>query len=493
MSLYREAIRGVAWTTVGRTLAQLVSFGITVVLARLLTPADFGLLGMGLVFTGFVSMFGELGFGAALVQRTDITEAHLSSVFWLNVVTGIVLAAVTAAAAPLLGLFYDEPTLVPLLRVLSLNFVLAPLTMVQTALLSRSMNFRLLAVAEIASTAVSGTAAVMAAFAGWGVWSLVCKTLVSTVVTSVALWSASQWRPQRIWDRTALRELIGFSSNLLGFMTINYWARQLDALLIGRVMGANALGLYSRAYSTMLLPVYEISGVLSRVMFPTLSKLQADKSEAKRVYLKTIGMIAVVTFPLMGMLFVLTEPFVIAIFGAHWIECAPVLRILSIVGMFQSVGTTVGWLYQSQGRTDLMFRWAIAAGFAIMASLAFGVYLGTIETVALCYAVMSVGVLAYPQFAVPGKLIGVTPADVLRAVSGPLLCTLAIIALLWSGNHWLLRGLSAGRLLSIAAIAGVVAYVLLLRAFRVPAYVELAGFLRESLERRARVRDPSRP
>ena len=289
---------------------------------------------MGLVFTGFVSMFGELGFGAALVQKADVSETHLSSIFWLNVATGVALAGITGGRRTAGCSVLRRAEARSSSSVLALNFVLAPLTMVQSALLSRMMRFRALSVAEIVSGALSGGVAVAAALAGWGVWSLVFKTLVATTVTAAILWIASDWRPRRIWNSAAVRELIGFSANLLGFTAINYWARQLDALLIGRVMGASALGLYTRAYTTMLAPVYEISGVLSRVMFPMVSRLQHNKLEAKTVYLRAIGMISVVTFPMMGALFVLTEPFVIALFGSQWIGCADALRILSIVGMF---------------------------------------------------------------------------------------------------------------------------------------------------------------
>lgn len=478
MSLLKQTLEGIAWTSVGKALAQVFGLVISIVLARLLTPTDFGLVGMLLVLTGFLQIFGEMGFGAALIQRKELDERHLSSAFWLNVLAGVVLAAVFVFGAPLIGRFYHEPRVIPLVRVIALDFVLAPLGIVQSAILSREMNFRALALAEVCSVSVSGVLALVLAITGFGVWALIVKVLAATVTTVIVVWTQSQWRPRWLLDRAAIKDLSGFSYNLVGFTTINYWARKSDDLLIGRVLGSAPLGLYTRAYSTMMMPLTEITGVLSRVMFPTLSKLQDDKQQFKRTYLKSISMIGLVSLPIMLLLAVVARSFVVAVFGRQWLGAVTTLEILCVVGAFQSIGTTVGWIYQARGRTDWMFRWGSVASLLIISSIGFGIYLGSIEAVAASYGVMTVCLLSYPQFYIPGRLIDMRPGEVLRALAGPLLCAIAMAAglraldLAWGGASvpWLR--------FPVETLVGLLVYLLLLHVFRVQAYAEVRAFIR---------------
>jgi O-antigen/teichoic acid export membrane protein len=433
MSLAKQVRDGIAWTTSARTLAQIVELAVGIALARLLTPEDFGLLEMIIVLTGFLALFGELGFGAALVQRAQISEEHVSTVFWLNVLTGVVLAALLATGAPLIADFYRDQRLAPLTRVIAANFLIAPLNMVQVALLNRAMNFSVLALVEVSAALVSSSLALILAFKGFGTWSLVAKSTAASLTTTIVLWSASSWRPRWLFSRTALNELVKFSGNLLGFMTVNYWARKSDDLLIGKRLGPAQLGIYGRAYATMMLPLSEISSVLGRVLFPALSRISSDKPQVKQMYLQWLARIAFLSFPIMGFFFASADSLILTVYGSKWQSVAPILQILCVAGAFQSLGTTVGWIYQSQGRTDLMFRWGLVAGGLVIASIVVGIWLGSIRAVATCYAITTVGILTYPQFAIPGRLIDMTPFEVARSVGRiatcALLMTLGLIAL----------------------------------------------------------------
>lgn len=483
MSIVRQTLHGVAWTAVARGVAQASSFVVITVLARLLEPADFGLIGMAAVVSGFLSLLGELGLGAALVQRRDLDERHRSSAFWLSLLSGAVLALLLVLAAPAIAHFYREPRLVLVIRVLALDFVIAPARSVQSALLSRAMAFRALATVEIIGIVSSSAVAISLALHGFGVWALVFRQLASSSIQTVALWTFSRWRPAFTADRSALKELWKFSSHLLGFAAINYWARKADDLLIGRFLGPGPLGLYTRAYGVMMLPLTEISGVLGKVMFPLLSRIQHDRERTKSIYLRSIAAISIVTFPLMLVLLVTAEPLVLALYGRKWLGMVPTLKIYCVVGAFQSIGTTVGWIYQSQGRTDWQLRYGVVASALVVAGFVAGVYIGTIDAVAVAYAFVSLVVMSYPLFAVPGRLIGMRVREVVKAVSGGALVAVAGAAVAAIVGWRLAPYVPAPFLLILQIVGGLGSSAAIVHQFRVGAYRDIRDLLaRRGLE-----------
>jgi PST family polysaccharide transporter len=454
---------GIGWTALGRVLTQVASFGLSVLLARLLTPADFGLLGITTVFTGFAALFAEMGFSAAIVQAREVEETHRSSVFWLNVGVGVATTVILAASSPLVAGFFSEPRLRWLMMALSLNFIIGSFSVVQRALLTRAMRFRALATVDTLSVVISGIGAVGLALSGWGVWSLVVQGLARAALATLLLWVQGGWHPRLHFRWASVRELLGYSAHLLGFNTLNYWVRNVDNLLIGRFFGSAELGIYTRAYSTMLLPVSQLTGVLGNVMFPALARIQDDAPRVKRAYLQALALIAFVTLPAMFGLAAVAHDFVAAVYGPRWARVAGVLQVLSIIGGLQSLQSTVGWLYRSQGRTDVLLRWGLFAGAFLVAGIGVGVGLGSIESVAICYAVANL-LLTYVNFSVPGKYIGMRAAEVLHAtwrsilsssVMAGLVAFLAHELRLW-GTPWSRLGLetASGGLLYAALAFG---------------------------------------
>jgi PST family polysaccharide transporter len=481
MSLARQAGVGVAWTGAGKSVVQLVGAVVTLVLARVLTPADFGLVAMVAVITGFLAVFGEMGFAAALVQRAVVEERHRSSVFWLNLLLGLTLAGLLWLAAPFVARFYGEPRLVWLVRVLALDFLLSPFAMVQHAMLSRDLEFRTLAAAETVGALCASALAVGMALWGMGAWALVGRALAATAAEALVLWALSPWRPHWLFDRGALRDLFGFSANLFGYSTLNYWSSQIDDLLIGRFFGPASLGLYGRAYSTMMMPVTEVGSVLARVMFPTFSRLQHDPAETKQIYLRLLSVIAFITFPVMFGLAVLSRPFILVLFGPKWSGAATVLSIYCIVGASHAIGSTVAWIYKSAGRTDRMLRWGLVASAVTIAGIVIGVRLGSIESVAACYALATVVVLGYPRFAVAGKLIGLTAFEVFRVVRGALGVALLMAAAVWGLGLVVSARVPAAVDLGLRVLVGVFLYLVAARAFEVRGLSELRGAVRRML------------
>ena len=479
VSLRQKTIMGIGWTTVAQIGKQVLQFIISTILARLLTPQDFGLVGIIVVFTGFAKLFGELGFSAALIQRENLEERHYSSIFWLNLMAGLILTGLIMYIAPFVATFYNEPRLAPLAMLIAVNLLINSLNMVQNAILNRVMDFRWLALIEIATVIVAGVVAIVLAMTGYGVWSLAWQMLAASSITAVGLWCVTDWRPHLLFNLSAVAELLGFSANLLGFNVFNYWVRQGDNLLVGKFIGTAALGIYTRAYSIMSLPVSQVTGVLSRVMFPALSRVQNDKACVKRIYLRALGLIALITFPLMMGLMVVADHFVLALFGSKWSAVIPLLWIFSLSGMVQSISGTVGWIYTSQGRTDWMFKWVLGAGTLLIGSFIVGIWIGKVEAVAASYAFSESVVLLYPAFAIPGRLIGMTFSEVIRSVAGIFGCASGMAVVVWTLGLLLPSNCPHWGYLAIQVPFGAFVYLAILHLFRVRAYREVKALLIE--------------
>jgi O-antigen/teichoic acid export membrane protein len=277
------------------------------------------------------------------------------------------------------------------------------------------------------------------------------------MLASLAMLS-SGWVPRLAYSTSAVRELLGFSANLFGFNFINYWSRNVDNLLIGKLMGSGSLGVYSRAYSLMLMPITQVIRIVSRVMFPALASIQGDIVRVRRIYLRAVRMVAFVTFPMMAGLLAAADSFVVTVLGAHWQDVVPVLQILCGVGLIQTLCNPVGWIYQSQGRTDWLLRWGIAACGAIIVAIGIGASFGTVEAVALAYLLVNV-LLLYPCLAIPGTLVGMRVRDVFGAISGVAISSLMMVVLVL-GVGWLSAAVWPPAAVLIAQVAtGMIAYV----------------------------------
>jgi O-antigen/teichoic acid export membrane protein len=411
MSLTARTSKAVGWTTLAKIIQQAFQFGLSVVLMRLLGPKAFGLIGMVLVFSGFAGIFQELGFSSALVQHQKLREEHRSTIFWLTLGMGGLLTLLLILAAPWIAVFYKEPLLKPMSVWLAFSFLLATPGMVPRALLQKDMRFDVLAKTDVAATLVSGVVAAVMAIKGFGVWSLVAQQLIAAGIASASLFLFVDWRPKFLWSRSGFRELLGYGAGLTGFNIVNYWARSADKLLIGKFMDATALGLYSRAYSLMLLPLTQVVSVLAPVMFPALSSIQDDKPRVRNAYLRVTRLLTFITFPMMLGLAVVAKPFVLALFGEQWVSIIPLIQILSFVGMTQTLCNPTGWIYLSQGRTDWFFWWGLLGSGFMIISIAIGVLFGRVESVAWAYLIGSL-IETVPSIMIPGWLINMRVRDV---------------------------------------------------------------------------------
>ena len=464
-SLTSRTMKGVGWSTTSQICRFVFQFIVSAILARLLLPRDFGLIGMVAIFSGIIGMFSEIGLGAAIIQRSDTTEEHLSSVFWLNVVSGLVLMLIMMGLAPGIAFFYSEKQLTSIAAVLGIPFFLSSFGIVQRTLFTKQLDFKKLTIVEIVSMVVSSAIAISLAFYGVGVWSLVAQSLSGCTISVVLLWCLSAWCPCLLfkWDR--IRELLGFSLNLLGFSFVNYFNRNVDNLLIGKFLGPSALGFYNQAYKLMLLPLSNISGSLGRVLFPAFSTIKNEHQKTREVYLRATRYISAVTFPIMLGLLVVAPEFILVVFGSKWKRSIFLLQVLCTVGIRQSIGATLGWIYLSQGRTDVLFKWGILSVSIIAASFFIGIR-WDVEGAAIAYATAPL-LIMFPAYYIPFRLINLPMGKFFRNFILTFTTSLGMMAIVFGLRFYLKHSLQANDVVTLFLCIGVgaVSYVGLLMLF----------------------------
>jgi PST family polysaccharide transporter len=239
-----------------------------------------------------------------------------------------------------------------------------------------------------------------------------------------------RWYPRAIFRISAIKDLWGFAVNFTGFNFINYWARNADNLVIGKMFGSAQLGFYNRAYFFMALPITQVIGVVSQVMIPALSSIQNDPKRIKVIYLKAIGVISFIAFPLMVGVLVAANPLILTLYGERWVGVIPLLRVLALIGMAQALSNPTGWIYTSQGRTDLLFRWGVGYAMILIVAIFIGAYGGSAQTVAICYATANVALL-YPWLLLSGKIIDLSVKEIIEVVIRPFIASATMGVILW--------------------------------------------------------------
>lgn len=386
--LKEKAVIGTFWTGGGQAFRQIIQVVTSIALARLLVPEDFGLIAMAMVFVGVAQLIADFGIGAAIVQRDDVSGRVLSSCFWINILVAGVFAALLALFAGPIALIYGNPQVEPVLRILSVSLLVAGLMVLPRSLLFRHMDFQSLAMAQVFGTLLGSLTAVSLAWSGWGVGALIAQPIVGGLTELFVTWLRSRWLPGFCLDVRGAKDLIGFSVNVLGTNLLNFANRNADDFIVGKVIGTHAAGIYSFAYQLMLYPLAQVSTVIVKVLFPTLSQMKHDLVAFRETYLGAIRFVSLVTFPAMSGLWVVSDIFVPTVFGAQWNEMTPTLQVFCFVGMIQSITTLVGTIFMSTGHVREMLRVTVLQTPILIAGFIIGALNGLIY-VAVIYAILS--------------------------------------------------------------------------------------------------------
>lgn len=383
-----RAIRGGAFTVGSQGAQFIIGLLATMVMARILTPRDYGLIGMVTVVTGFLTIFKDIGLSRATIQRAVLTHDEASSLFWINGGVGVCIAILTASISPVIARFYGEPRLTDITIALACGFLVSGFSVQHQALLRRRMRFGILAANDVFSIVLASIVGISMAVEHMSYWAIVGNQLTFTFSGAILAWVVCRWRPSLPKRATRVREMLAFGGNITGYTVLNYFSRNTDDLLIGRFWGSRELGLYAKAYQLLLLPLNQINLPVGGVAVPTLSRLVDEPERYRAAFLRTLDKIVMITMPLVVFLMVASDWLIAVVLGPQWVSAARIFMWLSIAGFVQPIGYTTGWIYTCENRTKELLHWGVVSSILAVASIAAGVHWGA-EGVAKSYGLTS--------------------------------------------------------------------------------------------------------
>lgn len=390
--LARKSVRGGVTTMTSQGIQFALRIAGTAVLARLLTPADYGLIGMVTVVVNFAQMFKDAGLSMATVQKEHITHEQISSLFWLNIFISVGLGLCVLICSPLVSKFYGRPELTAVTAALSISFIISGLTIQHQALLRRHMKFGILAGITISTQIVNLAVTITLALLGWRYWALVGGTIAQVLTDTLMTLFYCSWVPGKFKRGTGVREMLKFGGHLTGFNFINYFSRNTDNILIGKFIGADALGLYARAYQLFMMPISQIKAPLDQVAMPVLSSLRNQPERYSKYYQRLLDIMASLTMPLTMYCAIEADFLIKLLLGHQWVGAVPVFRILAIAGMIQAIAGTRGLVLVSCGFSERYFYWGLFNAIITIASFLMGLPYG-IKGIATAYAIANYVIL----------------------------------------------------------------------------------------------------
>jgi PST family polysaccharide transporter len=377
-SLVRSAAKGAIWVGLSEILAQGLSLGSQIVLARVLLPADFGVVAMAAVVNAVAYAVIDLGFNEAIIQRKEITQDHLSTAFWVICAMGITLCIITIAISPLVADFYGNELVGPVLRLSSLSFIITSSGAVHGALLRRRMEFSKFSVASLSETAIYLVASVSMAFAGLGIWSLVLGGLAGEIGYVSLRWVLCRWHPSIRFSLKSLKDLRKFGLNVMAAKVVYYATVRLDNLMIGKFMSSAAVGFYNLGGRTVAQPADVVRLSLSRVILPAFSMIQDEEERLRRGFIRSTAFLSLMALPIFTGLALVTPELIKVVFGEKWAPAIPPMQILCIMGAVTLIGRTNTPLFQAKGRPDIDLKFSLLNIAVLVPCLVIGIRFGTV-------------------------------------------------------------------------------------------------------------------
>lgn len=445
------------WSFIQQAGTQALTLAIFSILARLLGPSEYGIIGMCAAWLAFISVFSEMGFGSALIQRQNVTSHHFSSVFFVNVAAGIALFLIGLLLSVPAAAFFKSQDVKPVMAVLSTGFIFEAFSFSQRALARREMRFRDLAIRDIVATLIGGVVGIALAYRRFGVWSLVAQSLITSLLGAILFWRISQWRPRfQEFSVPCLKELWPYSAKLSLYNVFKYFAQNSDKLIIGHWLGSVALGYYTFASRVVLTPVNVIVLSLGNYWFPKCSRMQGKPQQLGESYLFVNKVTVSILGPLIVVGAMLSPALVHVLFGNKWIPAVRLIQILAVVGFAQSLISPVGVLMKALDRPDWLLYWSVFMTFLSAILMGLGVTLGGITFTVWGLAVAHL-IGLWVVFVIATRLVGLRIRDLVLALLPACSATGILWLLLWKA-----KGVESqvGLLcMPLAVVSGLVFYI----------------------------------
>ncbi|PLX00620.1 MAG: flippase [Marinilabiliales bacterium] len=388
-SLKQQTAKGFLWSGIERFSIQGLRFILGLVLARLLLPADYGLIGMLTIFLAISQTFIDSGFTRALIQKKDRDETDYSTAFFFNIGVGIFFYLLLFIGAPYIAKFYDTPELTRLTRFIGINVFINSLAIVQRAKFTINVDFKTQSKASISAVLIGGFVGIAMAYKGYGVWSLVTQSLLRNGLQTIFLWILSKWKPQLVFSKASFRQLFSFGSKLLIASLLETIYRNIYLIIIGKLFSAQDLGYYTRAKQFQLFPSENITGIINRVTFPVLSSIQDEEEKLVNAYKKFIKLATFIIFPLMIGMAAVAEPMIRLVLTEKWIQTVPLLQLLCFAGMLYPVHAINLGIINVKGRSDIFLKLEIIKKIIttviILVTFSFGIKAMVIGQIAISF------------------------------------------------------------------------------------------------------------
>ncbi len=354
--LRSKALKGVLWSGIDKAGVKAIAFIVSIVIARILSPSDYGVIGMILVFIAIANIFIDSGMSQALVQRKNRTQEDMSTAFYFNIVVAIICYTILFFSAPLISRFYQVEQLTSILRVLGINIIIQSFATVQRANLQANLDFRTIALVNLAGVVISGAVGIYMAYAGYGVWALVGQQMSSIGISTIVYWLFGKWHPKTGFSKESFKALWKFGSKLLATGIVSTALREVYSVAIGKVYRSSELGYYTRAVQTSDMVAITTNDIINAVTFPILSSLQDNREKMVQVYSRMLGMTAFFIFPIMTGLAVVASPFISVLLTDKWLPVVPLLQWLCFARMFNPISALNMNILNAVGRSDLFMK-----------------------------------------------------------------------------------------------------------------------------------------
>ncbi|MGH2715627.1 MAG: MOP flippase family protein [Thermoleophilaceae bacterium] len=478
--LRSRVLGGLVWVGASQAGLQLTRAVVAIAIARLVTPEDYGLAALALVFASLVLVFSDLALGAALIQRKTLSDADRNTAFWITIGSGLLFTLIGLALSGPIAALYGEPSAQPLLAVLSASFLVSAAGAPQQSLMLREMDWRRVEMLPMLGALVGGVTGVVLAATGAGAWAIIAQYLAGTAVTTLLVWWRSPWRPRLAFSWHSARDLSGFSIYMLGHRLLYYLQTNGDRFLVGRFLGTGALGAYAVAYNAVIQPASKIGGPLQRVMSPAFCRIQDEPERIAAAWARVVRLLAAVSVPALAGLVVVAPDFVPVVLGDHWEAAIPVVQILAWVGIVQALQSLCVDVLMARDRARTIFRFSLVLTTCHLIAFSIGLQWGVVGVAAMYAA--STTLIEPAQTVLAARALGVSPMVFLRSIAGVFQAVLGMCAIVLGLRLALVdAGLEATVRLILCTGVGVLSYVALC-AWRVP---ELTQELRGILRRRA--------
>ncbi|PWH11790.1 MAG: hypothetical protein DDG60_16570 [Anaerolineae bacterium] len=458
-SIARKAGRGVIWNFLSFGVSKSILLLTTSILARLLSKEDFGLVAIAVVAMNYLAVVKDLGLGLALIQRRDDVEEAANTVFTINLLLGVVLSLLVLPLAPLFAAYFQEPQVTPVLSWLGLSFAINALGATHINLLMRDLDYRRKFIPDMGNTVVKGILSLWLALSGLGVWSLVFGQLAGALASTLAAWLIKPWRPRLRINLPLARQLIQFGASVTGVDVLAVFVDNLSYLVIGRLLGVAALGVFSISYRLPEMLIVGNLWLIASVLFPAFSSIQDKPDELRRGFLVSIRLVQLIVMPLCFGLLVAAEPIVRVFFGEQWLEAIPLLRILSMYALIYSVGYHAGDVYKALGRPDILFKLNIMSAAILVPALLLGSQFGLLGF-AWGYLIAIIFDQAITLY-VAGRFIHVSWGDILAEIKPAALGIVFMLPTAW-GTLLFTQNLSPFAQLPMVVLTGATLYLLII-------------------------------